>query len=512
MGVNARLEGVDYSYPASARPALSDVTLELGQGLTAIAGPSGGGKSTLLRLFNGLVPQFHGGRISGAVEVLGLDALRTPTAELARQVGFVFQDPEAQFVRASVVREVAFALENVGTPPAAIRDAVDWALGAAGIEHLAGRSVAQLSGGERQRVAVASGLALRPRLLVLDEPTSQLDPAGAAALWLTVRGLCDQGIAVVASEHRLENLLEHADVVGVVERGVLRAPGRLDGLAEGLPDPPAVVELARALGWPNVAEGPADASRRNQLRRVPPAPRTSVTGEPAWTIQDAVVHVASAPVLRQVTATGFAGEICAVMGPNGSGKTTLLRTIAGLQRLAAGRSWRRAGRVAYLPQDPGSLLHRRSVAEEVSHTLRRSHSDEAPGRMLDALGIAPLADRYPGDLSSGQRQRAALAVILAGGPRLVLLDEPTRGMDRFSRGALTELLREMAADGASVVVATHDPDLAAAVADRVLVVDAGGIVDAGHPRRALSGDSPYATGVGRLYPGAVTVEEALACL
>jgi energy-coupling factor transporter ATP-binding protein EcfA2 len=218
----ARLSHLSYWYPGASEHALRDVSLLIEEGLTVIAGPSGGGKSTLLRVLNGLVPHFHGGRIAGTAEVEGRDVIETPTRLLARSVGFVFQDPELQTVYDVVDREVAFGLENIGLPPKEMEDRVEEALHTAGVAHLAGRRVRTLSGGERQRVALASALAMRPRLVVLDEPTSQLDPEGAAMVLEAVMSLVEQGRAAVIAEHRLERLLPVAGALVIVEDGRAR--------------------------------------------------------------------------------------------------------------------------------------------------------------------------------------------------------------------------------------------------------------------------------------------------
>lgn len=280
-----------------------------------------------------------------------------------------------------------------------------------------------------------------------------------------------------------------------------------------LVDPPGLVALGRVLGWDPIPLHLPHARRLAPALKRGVRNRAAAAGDVVWHLSSCDLGYGREAVLSSVELFGQTGEVTVLMGPNGSGKTTLLRAIAGLSRPLAGRAARGQGRVAYLPQDPGVLLHRATVQKEVEYTLRRAGSDEPAATLLARLGLGDLAERYPGDLSSGQRQRAALAAILAGSPALVLLDEPTRGMDALARRALVELLREMVAAGASAVVSTHDADLAAEVADRIVLVEHGTARDAGDPRSALSGDSSYATDIGRLYPGGpVTVEELMACL
>lgn len=442
-----RLEHLSYGYPAWAESesgtlVLHDVDLDLGPGLTAVSGDSGSGKSTLLRVFNGLVPHFHGGRVGGRATVCGVDVLSSTTRSLARRVGFVFQEPEAGFVRGTVEREVAFGPENLGLPAADVRRRVGEALEKVGIAGMAGRRIRTLSGGERQRVALAAALAAAPDVIAMDEPTSQLDDAGAAALGDTLEQLAADGHAVVVAEHRLDRL----------------------------PDTERVITTA---GGSVVETDPAGLSRAAAPRREPaPSPQ----GPTAWALEGVTVGVAGRALLSEVDLGGAAGEVVVVTGANGSGKTSLLRTLAGLVPPLSGRVERRPGRIAYLPQEPGLLLHRPSVRAEVEQTLKWTGSAGTADDLLDALGLLHIAEHDPRDLSVGQRQRAALAAVLAGHPALALLDEPTRGMDTGARRSLTAALQGLADSGAAVVLATHDEHLADELAHRVLHIGAGTIV------------------------------------
>ena len=447
-----RFDGVTYRYPSVEAPSLCAVDLEIGPGLTVVVGGSGGGKSTLLRLLDGLVPQFHGGRISGSAMVAGLDPFRTPIPLLAQRVGLVFQDVETQSVYGTVEREVAFGLENAGLPRAEMHDRVDEALGELAIEHLRGRRLATLSGGERQRVQLAAVLAMRPRVVALDEPTSQLDLDGAAAVLTACLRLARDGRAIVVAEHRLETLLPAADRLLLVQDGRV-SPTTAEALTSHVEARPRRSFAASEVVWElgDIAAGPAGCS---------------------------------AAVLDGISLAGAAGEVVALVGPNGSGKTTLLRTLAGLIPPLAGTVRRPAGRTAYLPQNPGALLHLPTVRAEVELTLRRAgppRSSSAAAAdvaaMLAAFGLTALADRYPRDLSSGERQRAALAATLAGSPALLLLDEPTRGMDHAARHALSAAVRSLTENGSAVVVATHDTDLALELADRTIRLAGGRAVE-----------------------------------
>jgi energy-coupling factor transporter ATP-binding protein EcfA2 len=432
----ARISHLSYWYPGAGEPALRDVSLAIEDGLTVVSGPSGGGKSTLLRVLNGLVPHFHGGRIAGAAEVDGHDVVGTPTRILARTVGFVFQDPELQTVYDAVDREVAFGLENIALAPREMSGRVQEALHAAGASHLAGRSVRTLSGGERQRVALASALAMRPRLIVLDEPTSQLDPEGAAMVLEAVRTLVQHGRAAVIAEHRLERLVPMAGASITVAGGSVGNE------------------------WP---VNPAHEAR--SINRA-----TSSPGPVAWSLAGVSAGFPGRVVLDGVDIAGHQGEVVALSGPNGGGKTTLLRLIAGALPPLAGKVERRPGRIAYLPQNPTSLLHRPTLRSEVSLTLGRAGDPEPPEEILEELGLLDVAGRYPRDLSCGERQRAALAAVLPGRPAIVLLDEPTRGMDAAARAALVGLVSRLRDLGSSIVIATHDAELRETLADREIRV------------------------------------------
>jgi len=420
------VSGLSFSYPGE-HEALRDVTLELEPGeVVALLGPSGGGKSTLLRALAGLVPHFHGGRFAGRVEVGGLDTRRVRPADLAGTVATLFQDPEDQAVFTRVAAEVQFGLENLGTPPAEIVPRAEEALAAVGALHLAERPVAELSGGELQRVCLASTLALRPRLLLLDEPTSQLDPEGAVAAIELAR---DSGAAVVVSEQRPERVLEAAD------RVLFLAGGRL---VDEVPD-----------AW---------------LPREAVVPDADPGGEPVCRLEEVSFAYGQVPIVEARSLQVGRGEIVALVGPNGSGKTTLAKLATGLLEPQAGRVVR-DGRACYLSQDPGRYLVRERADEEVA--LAVGDDLERARVALAQVGLAGFDERHPRDLSSGERERLALAAVLVAQPDLLVLDEPTRGVDPPRKDELAALLRAQAPRRGTLVV-TNDLVFAGEVADRCI--------------------------------------------
>jgi energy-coupling factor transporter ATP-binding protein EcfA2 len=428
----ATVSGLTFAYPES-EPALRDVSLAVEPGeVVLLLGASGSGKSTLLRALAGLVPWFHGGRFEGRVEIAGRDTRDARPAELAGTVATVFQDPEDQIVLGRVEAEVAFGLENVGVPPQEILPRVHAALAAVGIEALVDRRVAELSGGELQRVCLASALALRPQLLLLDEPTSQLDPEGAEAF---LDHALHNGSTVVISEQRPAPALARADRVVFFERGrILCDAPRTEALAWLSEHRPAWVT--------EPGHGP-----------------NGRPGETVCAVED-VSFAYDRLVLDGVSMELRRGEVVALTGPNGSGKTTLAKLAAGLHEPQSGRV-ARAGSAAFLLQDPGRFLVRERADEEVALAadLERAH------RSLAHVGLTGYGHRHPRDLSSGERERLALATVLVTEPDLLVLDEPTRGVDPERKRELAELLREQA-DGRATLVITHDRAFSHAVADR----------------------------------------------
>jgi len=637
-----RLEHLTFTYGGASAPALQDVTLEIPAGaFVLLAGPSGAGKSTLLRCLNGLVPHFSGGTLRGRIAVFGHDPVVEGPSALSRVVGFVFQNPEAQFVLDRVEDEVAFALENLAVPPAEMRARVTEALDLVGLTPLRDRLLETLSGGEKQRVAIAAALALRPRVLVLDEPTSQLDPQSAEeVLEALVRLNRELGLTVVLAEHRLERVLPYA--TQMIYLPALAAPllsGPPRQVLQHVPDVPPVVALGRALGWDPLPLTVAESRVADRLsliayRLSPVADRASLIacrrsrvayrgsriayrlsriaccgarvayrasriacrgsrvayrvlliacrrwerpdrrrergrwerhstlrnrrqatrdtryaicdmryairdtryairdtryaiGDPRLTIRGLCFRYDQTPVLRDVSLEVAAGELVVLMGRNGAGKTTLLECIVGLLRPQAGtialdgepllgrETADICRRVGYLPQLPDDLLFADTVAEELAVTLRNhgllDRPPIAPDELLARLGLAELASAYPRDLSVGQRQRVALGAVTVTAPSLLLLDEPTRGMDYAAKAELLRLLRSWQAEGTGVLLVTHDVELAAQAADRVVLLEEGRVCADGTPVQVLTASPGFAPQLSQLFPGRgwLSVEDVL---
>jgi energy-coupling factor transport system ATP-binding protein len=516
-----RFTDVTFTYTEAAAPTLSGVDLVVDEGeLCLVVGQTGSGKSTLLRAINGLVPHFTGGHLSGDVLVDGRSTREFPPRELADVVGVVGQDPASSFVTDTVEDELAYTMENLGIPPDAMRRRVEDTLDLLGLHELRHRPLTSLSGGQQQRAAIGAVLCASPRVLVLDEPTSALDPAAAEEVLSSLTRLVhDVGMTVVVAEHRLERVIPFADRVVLVPGGGERLViGPTAEIMATSPVAPPIVELARVAGWSPLPLSVRDARRQaDPLRRLlvgarqpTPAP-TPAVHPPVAAVERLSVDYGDVLALDSVTLEFGAGEVVALMGRNGSGKSTLLGQMAGLRTPSRGRV-RVLGRaptdiparklirmVGLVPQDAGVLLYGETVADECNTADRETGLD--PGTtaaMLEAVLPGMPEAGHPRDLSEGQRLALALAIVLAPGPPLVLLDEPTRGLDYPSKERLVVMLEKLAAQGNCVVVATHDVELVAKVATRAVVMADGEVVSDGAARDVICHSPVFAPQVAKI--------------
>ncbi|MGQ0838818.1 ABC transporter ATP-binding protein [Actinokineospora sp.] len=553
-----RFEHVSITYAAAAAPTLSDVDLTVPEGeLCLVVGRTGSGKSTLLRAVNGLVPHFTGGTVAGRVLVDGRDTRDHPPRELADVVGMVGQDPVAGFVTDSVEEELAYSMESLGLTNPVMRKRVEETLDLLGLAELRNRALATLSGGQQQRVAIGAALTAHPRVLVLDEPTSALDPGAAEDVLAALHRLVhDLGVTVLISEHRLERVAQYADRVvwlpGHARPAVVGDPGTV--LAEA-PVAPPVVRLGQLAGWSPSPVSIRDARRlagplRDQLATAPPPPPppsppsscphppnpstanatplpTPTTtdrleqGRPPGRVGDCLgellrakelrVRYGSTVALRGVDLAVAGGERVAVMGRNGSGKSSLLWALQGTGKRSGGEvtvagvdpAGRKPGprrrEIGLVPQQPGDLLYLESVRAECAQA--DSESKRPPGTCREILdGIAPAIadDSHPRDLSEGQRLALVLAIALTPAPRVMLLDEPTRGLDYPAKSNLADSLRALACDGRAVLLATHDVEFVAEFASRVIVLADGEIVADGPTAEVITSSPVFAPQVAKV--------------
>jgi energy-coupling factor transport system ATP-binding protein len=492
------LDRMGVTFADADEPVLSGVQLVVPEGeLALVVGRTGSGKSTLLRALNGLVPHFSGGTLHGSVVVDGRDTRTHRPRDLADVVGYVGQDPLAGFVTDTVEDELAYGMESLGLPADVMRKRVEETLDLLGLAEVRSRPVADLSGGQQQRVAIGSVLTTHPRVLVLDEPTSALDPLAAEEVLATLQRLVhDLGLTVVLAEHRLERVVQYADRVVLVPGGGRPVvSGSPADVLRDAPVAPPVVELGRVAGWSPLPLSVRDARRRavdlrSRLAHLePPVRPLPGNAEVIAVTEHLVASYAKVPALQGVSVRLHRGEVVAVMGRNGAGKSTLLKALVGLKRPTSGKvlvhglvptDLRPAAllrHVGMVPQVPADLLYAASVGRECE--LADRDARVPAGTTLELFGRlspgVPL-DRHPRDLSEGQRLTLALAVVLAARPPLLLLDEPTRGLDYTAKHRLVEILRDLADEGHAVLLATHDVELVAEVAHRVVVLADGEVV------------------------------------
>ena len=549
-----KLQNLTFSYSDAEKPALQDVNLEVEDGeFVLVTGPSGGGKSSLCRCFNGLIPHFYGGKISGKVAVQGLDVMKRSTKELATRVGMIFQDPENQLVSMDVEREIAFGLENLAFPRDLIAKRMEESLDTLGIAGLRSRQVHELSGGEKQKVVIASVLALHPDILVLDEPTSELDPRGAEEVLNVVERLNDElGITVILIEHRLDRVVHLVDRLIIIHEGRIVADGaprqvlsnrEITNIGVGIPPITKLVQGLRSKGITidktplTVKEGRLmlDSIFR-KVKRPALQEKKESNGKPIINM-DKLWHAYSNEVvaLKGVSLTIREGEFVAVMGRNASGKTTLVKHINGLLKPTKGvvtvdgintreaTIAELAQKVGFVFQNPNDHLFADTVEEEIAFTLKNlgfkyaevaSRVDE----MLERFNLTPYKCQYPRSLSGGEKQRVALASVIAAHPRILIMDEPTRGMEYKLKNELMSFLNEYRSQGNTVILVTHDVETVAEHADRVILLSEGKIVVDGDKREVLSKALLFSPQINRLVqafekygvPGDIlTADEAL---
>ncbi|MFE4216886.1 ABC transporter ATP-binding protein [Streptomyces sp. NPDC056844] len=543
-----RFENVSVRYEGAERPTLSGVDLTIPEGeLVLVVGPSGVGKSTLLGAVSGLVPHFTGGALTGRVTVGGRDTRTHKPRELADLVGTVGQDPLAHFVTDTVEDELAYGMESLGLAPDVMRRRVEETLDLLGLAELRDRPIATLSGGQRQRVAIGSVLTPHPRVLVLDEPTSALDPAAAEDVLAVLQRLVhDLGTTVLMAEHRLERVVQYADQVLLLpEPGaapVMGAPADIMALS---PVRPPVVALGRLVGWDPlplsvrdarrravdlrerladvepparetsadaaVAPLPAPAGARPGLlarmfgRRPGPGPAKPPAQGPVVRVEGLGVRHGRVQALRGVTLSVAPGETVALMGRNGAGKSTLLTTLVGMTApttgsvLVGGQEPSRTPprdmvrRVGLVPQEPRDLLYADTVAAECAAADSDAGAPAGSCRALVSELLPGVPDGiHPRDLSEGQRLALALALVLTARPPLLLLDEPTRGLDYAAKARLVGVLRRLAAEGHAIILATHDVELAAELAHRVVILADGEAVADGPTRQVVVSSPAFA--------------------
>lgn len=526
-----RFDDVTITYPGQSRPVLANVNLQIPEGeLVLVVGRTGSGKTTLLRAINGLVPHFTGGTLRGRIVVDGHSTQDHPPRELAHLVGVVPQDPMSGFVTDTVEDELAYGMECLGLRPDVMRRRVEETLDLLGLADIRHRPLRSLSGGQRQRVAIGAVLTAHPRILVLDEPTSALDPGAAEEVLAALQRLVhDLGVTVVMAEHRLERVVQYADHVVIVPGdGQPLIHGSPADMMLNAPIAPPVVELGRLAGWHPLPLSVRDARRaagplRDLLVGQQPRLRDASRERPVLaTTRGVGISYGSHAALRRIDLTIGEGEIVALMGRNGAGKSTLLHTLVGIGPRRTGDVQVKGvdpatldgssllHTVGLVPQEPGDLLEATTVADECRLSDRDAACDAGTTRALLALMAPDIEDgTHPRDLSEGQRLLLVLCIILAARPPMLLLDEPTRGLDYPTKARLAGILTDLADAGHTIVLATHDVELVAEVADRVVMLAEGEVVGDGPTEHVVTSSPMFAPQVTKILApqGWLTVDQ-----
>lgn len=521
------LEHLTFAYPKANTPALDDVSFPVREGeFFLLCGVSGSGKSTLLRHLKTVLTPY--GTRTGQVLLDGKPLESFDARTQARRIGFVLQQPDDQIVTDKVWHELAFGLENLGTDPQTMRLRVGEMASFFGIQEWFDRDVNTLSGGQKQLLNLAAVMAMHPDVLVLDEPTGQLDPIAASEFLHTVQRLNRElGVTVILSEHRLEEALPMADRAAVLEQGHLTALGTPDAVAHALLSQnspffaamPTPVRIWGGLG----AQGdcPLDIrAGRALLRQLQPSAAPidespNAPGDTLLSLRECWFRYDrdGADVLKGLTMEIRAGELLAIVGGNGAGKSTALAVLAGQRRPYRGKVQRKTARIAALCQEPRALFWKDTVRADLEAALSDAERQPRMDAAIRAMALGPLLDRHPLDLSGGEQQRAAIAKLLLAQPDLLLLDEPTKGMDAAFKAAFGTLLKTLCANGTAVVLVSHDIEFCAAYADRAALLFDGQLISENRTRAFFAGNHFYTTAANRMarpwLPDAILCREVI---
>lgn len=510
---------LSFQYSTGKAPVLNTINLTVNKGeYLAIVGPSGSGKSTLCLTLNGVIPHSITGTLSGDVIVDEKNTKEHKVHELAETVGIVLQNPESQLFAMSVEEELAFGPENLGLPRSEIAKRIDNALETIGLVDKE-RFPFSLSGGEKQKLAIASILTMEPSYLVLDEPTSQLDPQGRNGVYAVLKDLFKKGMSLVLIEHNTEHVADHAQTVVVVHKGTLVEKGSPQTVF-------SAVENMKELGIqvPEVAEFTHELVKKGLINEVcvtlkeaepvlthlkKESPTTTTVtntftyGPPVVEVNNVYFSYTNTPVLQGITLTVRQGEIVAVIGQNGSGKTTLVKHINGLLRPTSGEIFvegesvkdksvaEMARKVGYVFQNPDHQIFADTVFEEVEFGLKNLGVPEKErattvSQVLKQTDLSQYKDTHPTSLSGGEKQRLAIASVLVMNPRILVLDEPTTGLDLKSSRAIITLVKTLHSLDHTVILVTHDMKLVAEMARRIVIIQGGRIVADGLPHHIFS--------------------------
>lgn len=512
----ANIDNISYMYPRSVEPVLKDINLKIKRGeILGIIGPTGAGKSTLCLTLNAVVPQFYGGRFFGKVEVIGIDTLESSISHLSKHVGMVFEDPETQLVTSSVKNEIAFPMENYCFPKDEIIKRIPEVLAAVRLEGTDNKHPQELSGGQKQRLAIASALAYKPDLLILDEPTSQLDPIGTREVFNIVKELNhDLGMTIIIASHASEEMAEYSDRLAILSNGKLLTTGEpneiysdVELLIENSLRPPQVATTFYLIKKRQVPVNKIPVLLNDGYKEIENLSRISEiklpsfskspkpdTNFPLFSIKDLKhTYIDGTEALHGITLDIHKGEYVLIIGQNGAGKSTLVKHFLKLLEPTEGsvkiedvdiRSLSvssLARRIGYVAQNPDNQIFNKTVGEEVSFALRnlkfsKEEINERTTESLDAMGLLDSRDAHPLSLPKGDRARVVIAAILALKPEIIIFDEPTTGQDFKGASYILDITKQLHNMGKTIIVITHHLYLMPEYAERVIIMGKGTIL------------------------------------
>ena len=528
------IKNLTFKYSNSNKKALDDISLEINDSeFVLITGPSGCGKTSLCRCINSLIPSFHGGQISGSVMVQNIDATVTPTNEIAKKVGMVFQDPENQLVAIDVEREIAFGLENFGFSKTIIAKRIEEVLDTVGINHLRHRQISSLSGGEKQKTAIASVLVLHPEIILLDEPTSELDPKGAEEVIQLVRRLNeDLGLTVILVEHRIDRVLQFIDRLIVMDKSRIIFDDEPQEWINNMNNSieiglPPITRLSKQIREKEYTKIPFSIKQGRQYfsnifkekkwnKISYKKPITNNSGEYVARINKLWYKYPDGPTaLKDINIEIKSGEFVSLIGRNAAGKTTLAKMLNGLLIPSKGKVMIKgldtkkvnvenlAKHVGYVFQDPNLHLFADTVEEEITFMMNnlnfsKNNVEKTLNKMLKKFNLEYCKNSYPRSLSSGEKQRIAIASVLSGKPQILILDEPTRGLDYKIKKDLMNYLIDYKKSGGTVILISHDIEIIAEFGERVILMSEGRIIADADKHQILSNSLYFAPQINRL--------------
>ena len=492
-----KFQNVSLIYPTSQKTILDKLNFEIGEGeFVLLIGETGIGKSSVLRLINGLVPHHTGGILAGSVEVGGISTRDVRPGQLAELIGIVGQNPINGFVTDVVEDELAFSMESLNLPQETMRKRIEEVLDLLSLAQVRNRKIATLSGGEQQRVAIAAAMVLHPKILVLDEPTSALDPVAAEEVLAILQRLVhDLGITVIIAEHRLERVIGYVDTVIEIGADGSTRIGKPEEILKDSKIAPPIVKLARALKLPSVALSVRELRKQTEKVRESGKEvnaRHETLGRKLIETEKLSVKYQEKVALKPLNLEIRGGEIVALMGRNGAGKSSLIKSLLGVIDFE-GKIKKNANKIGYIPQDANDLLYHQSVAFECQQTDRDNNLPNGTTfKLLNQLTPNIKESSHPRDLSEGQRLALVLAIVLAPNPDLLILDEPTRGLDYSAKELLIKQLIARSESGAAVLIATHDVELVAELATRIVILADGDLVADGPTVEVLLASPAFA--------------------